>query len=391
MKVLFVDCYMLDSKAADFDNGPPSSMSIGYGVTSSRVLCDELTRSGVTLIRPLKDISPYSDGTRAARLRWVLRGYRQIADAAMLTRPDVIFAFHSFAAFPTEIRRILFELDLHIPIVAYTHGSHWDFSDLVRQQKYPGLELLDLANLACLDRVLFDSEFICDAVISNIATFNRDIADYIKSRSSVVGLPLDTLFIDSIRTTEKFALPTIVFNHAPVDAKDPASFIRVVRRVLDRENCAVLFTRAFADGDPGASELRELKLRFGERVLLGSDMPLDEYFDALWRADIQVSTALHESLGISTLEAMYTENCCLMPRRGSYPEISGNNSAALYESLDELEERLVAILRNLDLRLSIAHDLAKMAMRFRPAVVVPVVLRCLEEVCGQLGSDSHGQ
>ena len=70
-------------------------------------------------------------------------------------------------------------------------------------------------------------------------------------------------------------------------------------------------------------------------------MALDDYYRALWMSDLQVSTASHESLGVSTLEAMYTENCCILPRVGSYPEICGNHSEILYDFGEEaLEERL---------------------------------------------------
>jgi hypothetical protein len=75
-----------------------------------------------------------------------------------------------------------------------------------------------------------------------------------------------------------------------------------------------------------------------------------------------------------------------MPRRGSYAEISGENDAALYGSLEDLEQRLLAVLRSPDLRTSIALDLAKEARRFEPAVIVPAVLRCLREVAGQLSA-----
>lgn len=380
MRVLFIDCYQVESGIPGHSPKVPSSMSIGYGVTASRVICDWLERSNVTLIRPLRETAPYSDGSRAARLKWVLRGYRKIADAAIRFRPDVILAFHSFAAFPTEVKRILLELDIQVPIVAYTHGSHWDPSDKVRHESYPGLEILDLANLSCLDRVLFDSQFICDTLLANVAKFNQHASDSIKAKSAVVGLPLDTELIDSLKTAESSPFPTIVFNHAPVAAKDPASFVRVLRRVMPQEDCAVLFTRAFDDCGFGGPEVDALRHDFGSRVILGSDMTLKDYFTALWRADIQVSTAIHESLGISTLEAMYTENCCLMPRLGSYPEITRNNDFVLYDSLEELEQLLLTVLRNPALRTSIASDLASKARKFAPAVVVPSVLRCLREV-----------
>ena len=76
-------------------------------------------------------------------------------------------------------------------------------------------------------------------------------------------------------------------------------------------------------------------------------MPLDEYYQALWAADLQVSTATHESLGVSTLEAMYTDNCCILPRLGSYPEICNGNPDVLYELGEaQLEEKLCYFLEH---------------------------------------------
>jgi hypothetical protein len=67
-------------------------------------------------------------------------------------------------------------------------------------------------------------------------------------------------------------------------------------------------------------------------------MSLAEYYATLWASSIQVSTARHESLGIATLEAMYMNNCCLLPNRQSYPEITGG--LGLYTSDDELLQML---------------------------------------------------
>src|ERR1700694_4481544 len=164
-RILYIDCYTLDTL-----HGPqvPSSMSIGYGITSGRAIRRALVENGFQLIRPLADIEPGADGSRAARLRWVLLGYERIARAVAHQRPDLIFLFHAFSAFPVEIRRILLELGCSVPMIGYTHGSHWDPSDSLRSEHYPGLEMLDLANLLALDRILFDSHFMKNTVIENV-------------------------------------------------------------------------------------------------------------------------------------------------------------------------------------------------------------------------------
>ena len=88
-----------------------------------------------------------------------------------------------------------------------------------------------------------------------------------------------------------------------------------------------------------------LAAAFPDQVMLGNDLPLPDYYRALWMAELQVSTATHESLGTAPLEAMHTGTCCILPRLGSYPEITGEHPDVLY-TLGEgrLHERLTYFL-----------------------------------------------
>ena len=187
----------------------------------------------------------------------------------------------------------------------------------------------------------------------------------------MVGLPLDVDRMDACRSDQRFPHPTVVFNHAPVSSKNPDLFARVMARVLPHHDVGVLITRDFAPWQPGGEAIAELAERFPGQVLFGRDMPLDEYFQALWAADLQVSTATHESLGVSTLEAMYTGNCCVLPRVGSYPEICDRHPDVLYE-LGEgpLEERLRWFLEHPEHRRAVASELQRMAARYHPRTVV---------------------
>ncbi len=99
----------------------------------------------------------------------------------------------------------------------------------------------------------------------------------------------------------------------------------------------------------------------------------------LWRADIQVSTARHETFGISTVEAMYTKNCCLLPDRASYPEITNNCRDALYCTPDELFARLDHYLRDAEDRHRVATELRQHALRFVPTKVVPRITTVIAE------------
>ena len=100
-------------------------------------------------------------------------------------------------------------------------------------------------------------------------------------------------------------------------------------------------------------------------------MNCSNYYRALWMAELQVSTATHESLGVSTLEAMHTGTCCILPCLGSYPEITGEHPDVLYDPGEgQLEERLTYFLEHPDRRQAVAADLQRAAARYTPAIVV---------------------
>jgi hypothetical protein len=88
------------------------------------------------------------------RSQWILDTYGAILECLSTDDPDLIFLFHAFQAFPAEILRTLCDLQLRVPLIGYTHGSHWDYTDLFRHDRYPGLEFADLGNLYAMDECL---------------------------------------------------------------------------------------------------------------------------------------------------------------------------------------------------------------------------------------------
>ena len=366
-RVLYLDGYTVPDPKV----GVPSSDAIGYGITASSAIREGLAARGLDVVRPRLDLPPTGPGGPDHRLSWILANYRGVLRELVEDPPDVIFCFHVFSVFPVEIRRMLLDLGLSIPIVGYTHGSHWDPTDTFRSETYPGMEVLDLADLHVLDRVFLVSEYMRTTLRTTIGAFNTPLAEQIDAHAAVVGLPLDVDRMDACRSDRRSPRPTVVFNHAPVSSKNPELFARVMARVLAHHDVGVLITRDFALWQPGGEAIAELAKRFPDQVVLGHDMSLDEYYEALWAADLQVSTATHESLGVSTLEAMYTGNCCVLPRIGSYPEICDGHPDVLYEPGEEpLEERLRWFLEHPEHRRAVASELQRMSARFHPHAVV---------------------
>lgn len=380
-RVLYLDGYTVPTEPGGLSGHAPSSDAIGYGITASTAIRAGLSAAGFDLVRVESAASADHD-ERVARLRWLLRSYERVLDVVSASPPDVVFSFHAFSVFPTEIRRMLLDLGLEVPLVGYTHGSHWDPTDTFRSETYPRMELLDLANLQVLDRVLLVSDHLRATLWDSISAFNAPLAKSLDAKCEVVGLPLDVERIDAYRTDERWERPTIVFNHAPVASKNPELFVAVMRRVLPRYDVQVLFTRRFPPTGPGGAAVAALAADFPGQVALGNDMSLPAYYRALWMAELQVSTATHESLGVSTLEAMHTGACCILPRRGSYPEITGDHPDVLYEpGARELEERLIYFLEHPDRAQAVAADLQVAAAQYAPAIVVRRVAAVLDALC----------
>ncbi|MDT4997450.1 MAG: hypothetical protein QOD45_1518 [Pseudonocardiales bacterium] len=369
-RVLYLDGYTVPAEQPEPTRAEPSSDAIGYGITASTAIRRGLAAAGWEIVRP-EIAAGEDDDERVTRLRWLMSSYHGALDVLSTSPPDVVFCFHTFSTFPVEIRRMLLDLEVQLPLVGYTHGSHWDPTDTFRSQAYPRMELLDLANLHVLDRVFLVSDYLRATLWRTISAFNEPLAKSLDAKFEVVGLPLDVERIDACRTDERSTRTTIVFNHAPVASKNPELFVQVMRRVLPRHDVQVLFTRRFPPTQPGGTAVAALAEQFPEQVILGNNLPLPDYYRALWMAELQVSTATHESLGVSTLEAMHTGTCCILPRIGSYPEITSEHPDALYDpGQDQLEERLTYFLEHPDRRHAVADDLQRAAARFTPTLVV---------------------
>ena len=374
--ILFVDSF------TTLDGPSPviSSDALGYGITCSAVIRRGLSERGYNVLRPAVAV-PQGTGDLEYRTAWNLAMYAGIlALLATGPPPDLIMCFHAFGAFPAEIRRMTLDIGMSIPIIGYTHGSHWDPSDGFRTERYPGMELVDLANLDVLDRVLLASDPLKRVLIDQIGEMNPQIAKKLADTAVIVGLPLDTTLLDACRTEARFDRTTVVYNHAPIASKNPKLFLDAMMAVMSRYDINILLTRRF----PASGQLDALVRAFGDRVMLGNDLSVEEYYAMLWMSDVQVSTATHESLGVSTLEAMYTHNYCIAPRIGSYPTILGRSHEGLYDgSKTELVSQLARAIEEADRRTVVARQLSDLARRYSPSVVIDRLVSVIEEAIVQ--------
>jgi hypothetical protein len=269
-RILFVQTY----RHRDETGRAAASDALGFGVTCADALAAGLRAADVRV-----DVVG-SDAVR--QTVWVGEVLERVERAVTSAAYDAVLAFHAFWPFAADLRRVLDD-SVPRPLVTYTHGSHWDETDLFRFERYPDLRWADLGNL---------------------------------------------------------------------------------------------LTRHFPMGSPSAARVRELAGVFPGRVVQGDDLPTDDYYKALWRSRMQVSTAVHESLGVATLEAMVTGNHCPLPRIGAYPEVAADDPAVLYDDLGDLLARLVA---GPEAEVVARHD-ARIRARYSPGTVATAVRDVLAEV-----------
>ena len=369
MRILFVPSY---AHAAGM-TGRTSSDAIGYGVTSAGAVVAGLRRHGVQV----DVLTVATDGGRTA---WNARCLAAFEQSVSTGEHDVVLAFHAFWPFAADLRRILDDSGVAPALVGYTHGSHWDPSDLFRFERYPQLRWADLGNLLALDRVLVVSEWMRGTLLHNVSAASEEAARELDSRMQVVGLPIDLARIDAARRSPPDDTPTVVFNHAPVESKRPDVFLDLADELLRTTPARVVVTRRFDPGSVWAIRAGELAGLHPGRFVLCDDLPIDEYFAVLWAASVQVSTATHESLGVGTLEAMATGNHCLLPRRGAYSEIVGDDPDVLYTDDGELLDRAVAAVTDPALRARVADRLCRRARElYSPDAIAANVYAVLSE------------
>jgi len=376
LKILYLDGFTV--KKGDFD----ASDAVGYGITASEAIQKGLRERGYEVFTiPTNEKATDIKNINSFRLKWFIRGYKELLEHLLKDPPHLIFIFHIFHNFPVEIKRMLFDMGINIPIIGYTHGSHWDPTDTFRFIKYPGFHLLDLANLYALNKILVVSSYMKNTLIKNITKFNKRLAEEIEDKIAEVGLPINIELMDRFFTRKGFKHPTVVFNHSMIESKNPGMFLKVMEKLMERYKINVLITRKIEKDSPFYPVVTTFKERYRERVILGNTMSLEEYYTALWMADIQVSTATHESLGIATLEAMYTKNCCILPNLGSYPEICNGEKRVLYPHGEkELIKKLSYFIENVSERKKIAERLSQLSLNYSPQKVVSKISNVIESL-----------
>lgn len=278
------------------------------------------------------------------------------------------------------------------PVLVYFHENQVDYplgpGGVVDYQ----FGFTDLTTCLAADRVLFNSDAHRTAFLDRLPGFIRMMPDLrpkwavtaIRKRSGVLhpgcrfpaGPPARVDFASGEEP------PLVVWNHRWEHDKDPDVFAGALEAVDARGvpfRLALLGER-YRNAPPAFGRMRR---RFADRIVRYGFLPDREaYLDLLRRGDVVVSTALQENFGIAAVEAVRHGCLPLLPDRLSYPELLPEDArdACLYASPEDLADRLVRVLSDIERVAELRHRLARHMERFAWSERAPAFDAALAEL-----------
>lgn len=278
-------------------------------------------------------------------------------------QPDVLMA-SSMANLPAVMALARKELE-DVPTLLLFHENQLTYplpEDRKRDVTYAYINYL---SALAADKILFNSHFHEEEFFMALPDLLRRFPDYthvgtlpdLHRKSDVAYLGLDLEGLDAARPAAEVQRsrepgpPVILWNHRWEYDKNPEAFFRVMNRLDDsgRRFRLILAGKTFAQQP---EEFEKGFRRYAERVLhYGYAESFHDYAQLLHRADIVISTSIHEFFGIAMLEAIYCGCHPLLPNRLTYPELIPEalhqpllHAPVLYEDEEELFKVLCSIL-----------------------------------------------
>jgi glycosyltransferase involved in cell wall biosynthesis len=259
-----------------------------------------------------------------------------------------------------------------VPIVLYFHENQLTYPLQPGEKRDLHYGFINWASALRADAVCFNSAYHQDAFFEELPRLLKHFPDHtemwsieaLRARSQVLPLGLDLARLDGQRPDRpRQGRPAILWNHRWEYDKDPATFFLAIHTLHDEglDFDLILLGESFRNRP---REFLEACQRLPERILhFGYAPDAATYAHLLWRADIVVSTALHEFFGAAVVEACYCDCFPLLPRRLSYPELlpAEHRAACLYDETEGLVSKLRWAISHVDevRRVSLASAMAQ--------------------------------
>jgi glycosyltransferase involved in cell wall biosynthesis len=263
-------------------------------------------------------------------------------------------------------------------VVFYVHENQLTFPRPEHDRDDLTYAMTNWTSMVASDLVVFNSAYHRDEWFSALPGFlarlpdhrHTGLVDEVARRSIVLPVGVELRLPGPGRPSA--GRPLLLWNQRWEYDKGPIEFVAAVERLVA---AGVAFDVALAGERPGEdpAELVRLRKVLGERLVHDGHADVATYHRLLDRADVVVSTARHEFFGVAITEAVHAGAVPVLPNRLVYPERipAEYHATCLYDTEDDLVERLTRMLNDRDERRSVAAALAPVMAEFGWDSVAP--------------------
>jgi len=261
-----------------------------------------------------------------------------------------------------------------VPIFLYMHENQISYPVPKGETRDLQFGFTNITSCLAADKVGFNSRYQYEQFLRDLPEFLKmmpdfrlkDVPERIRRKARVIPLGLNLKFFDAFSRKPYAGPPVILWNHRWEFDKQPEQFFEAIEQV---EQSGLDFRLIIAGENFQAMPRAFLsaKKRFVRRIIhFGFAKTREDYARLLKQADVVISTAIHETFGISVVEAAYSGAWPLLPRALSYPELIPTRYHAdhLYSNFDDLVIKLKMILSNARVRRDRQKVLARVLFRF---------------------------
>jgi len=281
----------------------------------------------------------------------------------------------------------------HVPVALYCHENQLTYPVPPGEKRDLTYGMINWLSMVAADRVLFNSWYHLEAWFDELPRMLKHFpdcshlghVDAVRAKARVMPVGCDLQRLDEAGPPERGeAPPRILWNQRWEYDKAPREFFNVLYAVIERYGVDFHVALAGRNARQTAAEFETARDRLGERVVHFGYAEPGAYARLLRRADVVVSTAIHEFFGVSIVEAIYAGAFPILPHRLSYPEIipPAHHADCLYRDGEGLIERLHWAVTHPEQARGVASKLRPTVAPFDWSEMAPRYDAAMEEMVG---------
>lgn len=236
------------------------------------------------------------------------------------------------------------------PALMYFHENQFEYPKTQNQSASIEPQMVNLYAAMAADSLVFNSEFNRDSFFSGVDELMAKLPDYVinnlsaslANKASVLPVPIDREWFDLPRRDERSSTQPIkiLWNHRWEYDKGPdrlLAFIDALKRKTDLFELHIV-GEAFRQVPHAFEQIQQTHAEHIKTFGYIDDGP--SYKALLAQCDVVLSTAIHECLGVSVMEAVSAGCLPLVPDRLSYPSLIPSKYRYL-SCLDSIEQEAI--------------------------------------------------